>query len=137
MTQIAIHHLPDWAVSRHLLSALRAAGVAEEALGCAHYFYPGEVADPFASLPESDGFPDAEDALMATSAALDALGHALVDMEEDDERTFGFHWSASDEQLAAAAKEAEAHGRDCARLRTRERRCGGRGARRPPHRRPA
>jgi hypothetical protein len=102
--KIVLHHLQDWAVSRHLVPVLRAAGVPEAALGCVHYFHVEGVADPFASLPEGEGFPDAADALLTASVALGALGHALADAEED-ELEFGIHWSATEEDLAAAAKK--------------------------------
>jgi hypothetical protein len=104
MTTVVLYRLQDWSVSRHLLPVLRAAGVPEAALGCVHYFHADGLADPFESIDEGPGFPAATDALLAASGALGGFGHALADTKEDDERTCGFHWSGSEEQLVAAAK---------------------------------
>jgi len=105
MVRVVLYRLQDWSVSRHLLPVLRAAGVPEVALGCVHYFHAHGLADPFEAIDEGPGFPAATDALLAASGAVGAFGHRLADTGEDDERTCGFHWSASEEQLIAAARQ--------------------------------
>lgn len=106
MATIALYKLTDWPVSKHVLPLLRALGIPDGALERPFYFYPTAAQRPFADLPEKGGQAENEKALLALSRALAMnVGNRIVS-PTDVPLSYGFHWSASEEELAAHAEKA-------------------------------
>ncbi|HEY1956104.1 MAG TPA: hypothetical protein VGH28_10830 [Polyangiaceae bacterium] len=106
MATIVLHRLTDWPTFRHVRPLLDALGIGAEALERWHFFYAEDAIakSPFGGIREVGGQPEHEEALLAASLAFAVLAPDLVG-PPDGELAYGFHWSASKDELVAIAKK--------------------------------
>lgn len=110
MPTIALHRLTDWPTFRHLQPLLTELGIGGAILDSWHFFYAESSVEeyPFTHIPKVGAATEHNEALFALSEVYATDARQLVDATEDD-LILGFHWSASKEELVAAAKKAGLH----------------------------
>lgn len=115
MAKVALHRITDWPVARHALPVLRFVGALDEVLDRVHWFGPPGLG-VIDRIPEVGARPELEPALLSVGRALADFGWAWVEIGDDDAWSCGFHWSASEDELAAAL---EGDGHQVVRVRER------------------